>query len=91
MVLQEWASHNGVPVPHKEGRVNNSLLYKGGEEDTPTNILQVGISLPPALWTCWIELYTAPAPSAALTRFAKAFSQSYVSLLITQEPTCQTF
>lgn len=37
---QEWAAHNGVPVPHKEGRVNNSLLYKGGEEDTPTNILQ---------------------------------------------------
>lgn len=47
-VLQEWAAHNGVPVPHKEGRVNNSLLYKGGEEDTPTNILQVGIGLPPA-------------------------------------------
>ena len=38
---QEWAAHNGVPVPHKEGRMNNSLLYKGGEEDTPTNILQV--------------------------------------------------
>ena len=38
---QEWAAHNGVPVPHKEGRVNSSLLYKGGEEDTPTNILQV--------------------------------------------------
>ena len=38
---QEWAAHNGVPVPHKEGRVNNSLLYKGMEEDTPTNILQV--------------------------------------------------
>ena len=40
-MLQEWAAHNGVPVPHKEGRMNNSLLYKGGEEDTPTNILQV--------------------------------------------------
>ena len=52
-MLQEWAAHNGVPVPHKEGRVNNSLLYKGGEEDTPTNILQVGIGLPPAPWTCW--------------------------------------
>ena len=38
---QEWAANNGVPVPHKEGRVNNSLLYKGMEEDTPTNILQV--------------------------------------------------
>ena len=42
---QEWAAHNGVPVPHKEGRVNNSLLYKGMEEDTPTNILQVQSSL----------------------------------------------
>ena len=42
---QEWAAHNGVPVPHKEGRVNNSLLYKGMEEDTPTNILQVHSSL----------------------------------------------
>lgn len=39
--FQEWAASNSVPVPHKEGRVNNSLLYKGGEEDTPTNILQV--------------------------------------------------
>lgn len=52
-MLQEWAAHNGVPVPHKEGRMNNSLLYKGGEEDNPTNILQVGIGLPPAPWTCW--------------------------------------
>ena len=43
--VQEWAAHNGVPVPHKEGRVNNSLLYKGMEEDTPTNILQVQTSL----------------------------------------------
>lgn len=33
--------------------MNNSLLYKGGEEDNPTNILQVGIGLPPAPWTCW--------------------------------------
>ena len=27
-------------VPQKEGRVNASQLYKGGDEDAPTNILQ---------------------------------------------------
>ena len=39
---QEWASRNQVVVPQKEGRVNASQLYKGGDEDAPTNILQVG-------------------------------------------------
>ena len=38
---QEWASQNQVNVPQKEGRVNASQLYKGGDEDAPTNILQV--------------------------------------------------
>ena len=38
---QEWASSNQVTVPHKENRVNASQLYKGGDEETPNNILQV--------------------------------------------------
>ena len=41
LLLQEWAAQNQVVVPHKEGRVNASQLYKGGDEDAPTNILQV--------------------------------------------------
>lgn len=28
-------------VPQKENRVNASQLYKGGDEETPNNILQV--------------------------------------------------
>ncbi len=45
LLFRSGQHHNSVPVPHKEGRVNNSLLYKGGEEDTPTNILQVCANL----------------------------------------------
>ena len=42
MHLQEWAASNQVTVPHKENRVNAAALYKGGDEETPNNILQVG-------------------------------------------------
>ena len=50
---QEWASQNQVVVPHKEGRVNASQLYKGGDEDAPTNILQARIA--PALGVCCLH------------------------------------
>lgn len=53
--LQEWASQNHVAVPHKEGRVNASQLYKGGDDDLRTNILQVSLQATP---TCGQSLGT---------------------------------